>query len=862
MGKLHNALTNWRARFHALRPQRQAGTSTHSSPPLPWRAQLFILLTTMVGVAVVATAAFQWHPNDWARFVCYLVVALFASGLKVVLPGIDGTMSVNFLFILIGILELSFPETLVIGCMSALLQAVWNTKRPELFKVTFNVLGMMAPAIALSYWTYAHSGPWVHHRVPLMVVAAACVYFLSNTLPIALVISLTENQPFRRIWSDCYFWSFPYYLLGAAIAGLVSAVNHIVGWATSLLVLPVVYWIYRSYRLYLSRLEAEKRNVEAEKRHVEEEKRHVEEMAGLHVRTIEALALAIEAKDDSTHDHLQRVRIYALELAKGMALGNSELDALRAAALLHDIGKLAVPDPILNKPGRLTPEEFEKIKIHSLVGAKILEQVNFPYPVVPIVRSHHENWDGSGYPDGLRGEEIPLGARILTAVDFLDALASDRQYRRALPLDEAMEQVCAQAGKKFDPRVVAMLKLRYREMEEIAQAQLGSAEEPGLFKELKVERGTQPTAGFESATSAQQLGMESSFLDSIAAARQEAQMLFELSHELGNSLSLDETLSVLSVRLNKLIPHNTITIYICRGDKLIPQYVSGDDFRLLSSLEIPLGQGLSGWVAQNRKPIINGSPAVETLYLGDSSRITSLRSALAVPLDGLAGVVGVLALYSSAAENAFTKDHLRILQAISSKLGLSIENALKYQQAESSATTDYMTGLPNARSLFLHLESELARSKRTGTTLAVMVCDLNGFKQVNDRFGHLEGNRVLKVFADSIKQICRQYDYVARMGGDEFVIVAPELTPEAAHEKAVLLSTLAGKSGIEVCREEILSASVGVAFHPVDGSNAEQLLSEADRKMYAVKHEHHRAVDQSRETTDEQEGAVKISSER
>jgi len=595
---------------------------------------------------------------------------------------------------------------------------------------------------------------------------------------------------------------------------------------------------------------------------VEEGKRHVEEMAGLHMRTIEALALAIEAKDDTTHDHLQRVRIYALELAKDMALVNSELEALRAAALLHDIGKLAVPEPILNKPGRLTPEEFEKIKIHPIVGAKILERVNFPYPVVPIVRSHHERWDGSGYPDGLRGEEIPLGARILAAVDYLDALASDRQYRRALPLDEAMEQICAQAGKHFDPRVVAMLKLRYRELEQIAQAQLGSADEPGLSKEVKVERGTQPAAGFESATSAQQLGMESSFLDSIAAARQEAQMLFEVSHELGNSLSLDETVSMLSVRLNKLIAYNAIAIYICQENKLIPQFVSGDDFRLLSSLEIPLGQGLSGWVAQNCKPIINGSPAVETLYLGDSSRVTSLRSALAVPLDGLAGVVGVLALYSSAAENAFTIDHLRILQAISSKLGLSIENAIKYQHAESSATTDYMTGLPNARSLFLHLESELARSQRTGTTLAVMVCDLNGFKRVNDRFGHLEGNRVLKVFADSIKQICRQYDYVARMGGDEFVIVAPELTPEAAHEKAVLLSTLAEQSGIEVCREEMLSASVGVAFYPVDGSTAEQLLGEADRKMYAVKHEHHRAVDQLRETTDEQERTVKVSSER
>ena len=159
----------------------------------------------------------------------------------------------------------------------------------------------------------------------------------------------------------------------------------------------------------------------------------------LHLRTIEALALAIEAKDHTTHDHLQRVRVYAIEVAKELGVTVRRMEALHAAALLHDIGKLAVPEHIISKPGRLTPEEFEKMKIHPLVGAEILERVRFPYPVVPIVRAHHEKWDGSGYPFGLKGEEIPIGARILSSVDFLDALASDRQYRRALPLEEVMK---------------------------------------------------------------------------------------------------------------------------------------------------------------------------------------------------------------------------------------------------------------------------------------------------------------------------------------------------------------------------------------------------------------------------------------
>ncbi|HLB89378.1 MAG TPA: diguanylate cyclase, partial [Terriglobales bacterium] len=324
------------------------------------------------------------------------------------------------------------------------------------------------------------------------------------------------------------------------------------------------------------------------------------------------------------------------------------------------------------------------------------------------------------------------------------------------------------------------------------------------------------------------------FLSSIAAARQEAQTLFEVSQDLGASLSLGETLSVFSVKLRRLVPYDAVAIYVRRDAELIPEYVNGDNFRLFASLRIPLGQGLSGWVAQNRKPIINGNPSVEPGYLNDPTKFSTLRSAMAIPLEGLAGVVAVLALYHAEGD-AFTSDHLRILLAISSKMALAIENALKYEQAESSATTDYLTELPNARSLFLQLDRELARCKRDTTSLTVMVCDMDGFKLINDRFGHLEGNRVLRLFAQALKQSCREYDYVARMGGDEFVLVAPGLPEEAATKKAENLRELAKQAGREVCREDILSLSVGQALYPEDGQDAEELLAEADRRMYIEK---------------------------
>ena len=765
-------------------------------------------------LAVIATLS-QWETPDPLRLGVFLMIAGVSSSMKVKLPGVKGTMSIGFLFVLIGIMELTLPEVMAIAVISVVTQCIWQVKkRPRPIQVLFNV-ACMCLAVATTDAVY-HSpelrslgvGP-----VPLLAIAA-CTQFMANTFPIATMISLQEGKSFRKVWKEWYFWSFPYYLVGAVLAGGFSILSHRYGWQMAIVTLPIGYVIYRSYRLYLTRLEAEKV--------------HAQEMGTLHFRTIEALALAIDAKDATTHDHVRRVQTYAVEIGKELGLDEKELDALRAAAVLHDIGKLAVPEHIISKPGKLTSEEFEKMKIHPVVGAEILEQVEFPYPVVPIVRAHHEKWDGSGYPIGLKGAQIPIGARILAAVDCLDALASDRQYRRALPLDEAMAFVVRESGRSFDPAVVEVLQRRYQELETSAQSV--TLDRPKLSRNMRIQRGLAPAAGFE--TSSPQVN-KMDFLNSIAAATHEVQTLFELSQTLGNSLSLNETLSVFALRLNRIVPHDAIAIYLTENERLAPQHVSGDDLRLFSSLRIPVGQGLSGWVAQNKKPILNGNPTVESAYLNDPGRITTLRSALAVPLEGVQGVIGVLTLYH-AAKDAFSRDHLRVLLALCSKVALSIENALKYQQAESSATTDYLTGLPNARSLFLQLDGELSRCKRSNRLLSVIVCDLDGFKQVNDRFGHLEGNRVLQQIAQGLRAHCREYDYVARMGGDEFVMVLPELPQERVREKARQIAQTVAAIG-EACGYDRLGVSVGEACYPADGSDAEDLLAEADRRMYKVK---------------------------
>jgi diguanylate cyclase (GGDEF)-like protein len=413
-----------------------------------------------------------------------------------------------------------------------------------------------------------------------------------------------------------------------------------------------------------------------------------------------------------------------------------------------------------------------------VVGAEILERVEFPYPVAPIVRFHHEKWDGTGYPAGLSGEQIPIGSRILAAVDCLDALSSERPYRKAIDLSQAVAHVKSESGKSFDPQVVSALAQSYDKVERILRAEPPSTE------------GLSP----------------------IHSARLEGQTLFDLMHDLGASLSLDDTLSMLALGLKRICPYDCIAVYVRRGDKLIPEWVSGESFETFCSLEIPIGEGLSGLVAHSRDPILNGDPSLEAGYLGNADKFSTLRSALSAPLQGVDGLVGVLTLYHGD-KNVYTLDHLRLLLAVTGKVALSIENALRYSEAETCATIDRVTGLPNARSLFLHLDGEIARCKRDEKLLTVLVCNLNDSPA---------GNEGLRTVAKGLRENCREYDYVARMSDNEFVVALPGCPAEATQAKVRVIREIAMTAGLTI--------SVGEAVFPADGLDAEQLLAEAHER--------------------------------
>lgn len=783
-------------------------------------SRAYLRLMILIAAALALPALFTWRTPDVPLLLAFLAVSVPASYFQVGVSLGQGLVPLSLLFVMISLRMGQLEQSLVLAAANAAALEIGarRTTARTVEQALFAAAVWCVAAVTGDYVLRGAPAPSGRSEIAaaIQAILAGVSLFVAISLPQAFRERLESGSRLMQVWKERHVWMLPYFVAGSLTAALFDVARTQFGWQIPLLLLVALYLPYRAYLLYLEKVEAGLR--------------HAEEMAALHLRTIEALALAIDAKDETTQEHLQRVQVYAVEIGKDLGLSENELEALRAAALLHDIGKLAVPEHIISKPGRLTPEEFERMKIHPVVGAQILERVRFPYPVAPIVRSHHERWDGTGYPDRLKGEEIPLGARILSVVDTLDALATDRQYRKALPLDEAIGIILQEAGKAFDPKVVEVLARRYRELEQMARAR--SVESLKLAKIVEVRGGEAPAAGFQTAAPTPQDG-QPDFLSQIAAARQEAHELFELAHNLGTSLSLDETLSVLSVRLKRIVPYDAIAVYLRKDQWLEPAFVSGENARLFSSLRIPLGQGLSGWVAETGREILNGNPSVEPGYLNDDSKYSTLQSALAVPLEGLNGTVGVLTLYR-AERNAFSRDHLRVLLAVSSKLALVVDNALRYHQAENSATTDYLTGLPNARSVFHHLDSELARARREGTPLTVAVLDVDNFKLINDERGHLEGNRLLRMLAEVMKAHCRDYDYVARMGGDEFVLVFGGLgrdhaSMRMAHFKRSVEEEIRARSGYD------LAISVGWASYPDDGSDAEELLSVADREMYRTK---------------------------
>lgn len=559
--------------------------------------------------------------------------------------------------------------------------------------------------------------------------------------------------------------------------------------------------------------------------------RETEELSCLHFATAEALATAIDAKDQTTHCHVRRVQIYAAGLGKVLKLSQAEIAALRAGALLHDIGKLAVPAHIINKPGRLTPAEFEKMKIHTTVGAQILSRVDFPYPVTPIVRHHHEQWDGLGYPDGLKAEQIPITARIISVVDCFDSVREDRPFRRGMTRDEALAFLLRGSGTHFDPNVVELFIKHLPNFE----AQIAAL---GLPQQLPPNEAREPLA--LNAVDMAQTRERGSYMayDQIKSAHQEVYALYEIARTFGSSLDVRNTVEVLVDKVGHVVPFDTCVVYLYDEAKghATATHVAGLNAKLLATRCVALGEGVTGFALANRSPINQLHPSLDFTGLEIEREYRSMAS---LPLFKGEMLLGAVSVYSTELE-AYTDDHMRLLETVTRLASDALANATHHAVAESNALTDPLTCLPNARYLALRFDEEAARARRNGRPFQVVMLDLDDFKIVNDTFGHKVGDKMLREMGRIIQGQLREYDFLARYAGDEFVAVVQELVGDQVEdlrsriERAVAEFVLHVRAG----GEARVGISVGTATYGVEGETLDQLLVAADQAMYRAKSSH------------------------
>lgn len=588
-----------------------------------------------------------------------------------------------------------------------------------------------------------------------------------------------------------------------------------------LLASPVVVLAYFTCKVYFER--------------IREKTREASEMSRLHLATVEALATAIDARDQTTHCHVRRVQIYAAGMGNVFCLANEEIEALKAGALLHDVGKLAVPDHILNNPGRLTTQEFERMKVHTTVGAEILSRVDFPYPVVPIVRHHHEQWNGLGYPDGLKGEEIPITARIISVVDCFDSVREDRPFRRGLTREEAIALLLRGSGTHYDPKVVELFIKNLPRFEKEIQAL-------GLEPQAPAVREDGPPALKLADVPRSKEQVSAMAYDQIKNAHREVYALYEIARTFGSSLDIEDTVSILVNKVGHVVPFDTCAVYLHDDLKgyATAAHVAGKNADALLNRCVAPGEGVTGFALANRRSITRIDPRLDFADIALSSD-SHYRSMVSLPLVKDERLLGALSIYSLHLAE-YTDDHLRLLETVTRLASDALFNAMHHAEAESNAMTDPLTGLPNARSMYLRFEQEASRARRKKCPFQVVMLDLDDFKQVNDTFGHKVGDKMLREIARLLQAQMREYDFLARYAGDEFVAIVQDLEGSQVEELRERIEKSINGFALHVRAEHRarVGISCGAATYGLDGETLDQLLIAADQAMYATKSRHKR----------------------
>jgi putative nucleotidyltransferase with HDIG domain len=618
----------------------------------PFRAVVYVLIVISAGLAtsflsIKSVITAPPPGDDWYYLT---LLTLFSGFLSVRFQSIGARFSVSETFVFSGVLIYGQAVGTVLVLLDAIVLSgkIWYTKRRlDLVQTPFN---LAAPP--LSVWTASLALQWIAGNQTLTLASSGwtfvyglavftVLYFALNSGLVALAIALTRSAAPLEVLKDLghTWWGIKHlffnYLAGASIAALLASGDNPNVAVRLLVIIPLMAVFYLTYRQSAQQ--------------VDEIQARLDAIEKVHFSTIEAFAMAIDAKDQVTHGHIRRVQQYTMEVARHLGVkDDKQLKALQAAALLHDTGKLAIPEYILNKPGPLTTAEFEKMKDHAAVGANILKSIDFPYPVAPIVRHHHENWDGKGYPDGLSGSEIPLGARILSVVDCYDALTSDRPYRPRMTRQQAEQILLDRRGKMYDPWVVD-----------------GFLEILDRLEEIDAAEGRQRTSTHDLDSAHQ-----SPALAVISAATAEEREFAELRRELPKAPTLALAAETFFRHVRRVIPAASVVMYVpAPGETdLSAVYCAGSGAATIESTKIPVGERISGWAFAHRQVVFNSDASLD---LGPVARTlpVPLRTALVAPVVDGEHASAVVALYGS---EDFHKDHRRMLESAAQLLATAI----------------------------------------------------------------------------------------------------------------------------------------------------------------------------------------------
>ncbi len=781
-----------------------------------WYIAIVVACGALALAAAVRELGFHRVPPGWWVLAG---LAVLSGAITVQVPSVSARLSVSEAFVLTATILFGPADGTVIAALDAFIGSAWpRRRRNPWYRVAFNAC---ATPLSLSAATWASGRLFgaeklavAHLHLPtilLPVAVLALLYFLVNTWLVAGAIALEQRLPATTLWKRSFLWLSLNYFSGASVAILLTAYTKQADLLSAIwIIIPLLVITHLTYKTAMRR--------------VEDANQHLARVNRLYLSTVETLAMAIDAKDQITHGHIRRVQRYAVALAKALGVADEKhLKALEAAALLHDMGKLAVPDYILNKPGPLSSAEREKMKLHVNVGAEILSAIDFPYPVVPIVRHHHEAWDGSGYPAGLKGVEIPIGARILAVADCFDALTTDRPYRPRLSDTAALEVIRQHRGTLYDPIVVDAL---FKVHAELSQEEPSPSPAGGSAFDT-IARAAAP------GTAVEALGP----FEEINASCEEMLTLFDISKSLTGSLSLEDAADVIARHIRRLVPSTACVFYVYEpeADVLRVAHAVGDTSGVFTGLHIPLGRRLSGWVAANRQTVVNSDPVLD---LGEAARALQppLRSSISTPLMAHNTLVGVLTLYS-AHRNAFTEDHQRMLEAVAGQVGRVMKDTREAEGDRTRRLRDELTGLPNLER-FRQLVSSLADVEgKLHAPCAILFLAVHGLDQVAASDDPVVRHRLLADIAAAARAGLRGADLLFQYREDQFLVLLARADESVARAVARRVETAiehavarAGSRGLHV------SATTGLASTPADGVSAEALLSRARERALARLH--------------------------